>query len=119
MRYYIGSSNKISKKKKIGKALLYILAYSAAFAVAFFISYKLVSATQSKYQQEAISLRAEVSELNSRLADREERIGTMEMQLKSLEEELAEEQRKYEELVNAAAEAQLNPGALQAGVPGR
>ncbi|MBR2476521.1 MAG: hypothetical protein IKB50_00115 [Clostridia bacterium] len=117
MKYYIGSSNRVGKKKKIGKALLYILAYTAAFALAFFISYKLVSATQSGYQQEAIALRAEVSELNSQLAEKEEIIGTMQMQMTALEGELAESQRKYEELANATTEEQMNPDALQTGVP--
>ena len=104
MKYYIGGSNRISKKKTIGIALLYILAYAAAFAVAFFISYKLVSATQSKSQKEVVALREEVAVLNTQLAEKEDRIGTLQMQLTSLEGELAEAQRKYEELEKSAAD---------------
>lgn len=96
MKYYIGSSNRISKKKKIGKVLLYVIAYSAAFAVAFFISYKLVSGTQSKSQQEIVALREEVDALYTQLADKEERVEALQMQVSALKGELEEAQKQYD-----------------------
>ena len=98
MRYYVGSSNRVSRKKKVGKIVLCILAYALAFCLAFFVSYKLVAGTQSKSQKEVAALREEVSALNAQLADKEEKITSLNMQITGLEKSLEQAQKNYDEL---------------------
>lgn len=87
MDYYI--SSKTGRRKKVGKVIWYILAYVLVFALSFFISFKLVASTQSG-AQEIEALKGEISELNLKLAEKEERILSLELQIENIKKSIAE-----------------------------
>ena len=93
MDYY--SSSKTGRRKKVVKVIWYILAYVLVFALSFFISFKLVAGTQSG-EKEIEALKVEISELNLKLAEKEERILSLELQLENIQKSLAEAEANAE-----------------------
>ncbi len=104
MAYYINS--KTGRKKRAGKVWLYILAYVLVFAISFFISFKLVASTQTG-AHEIEALKVEISELTSQLAAKQERISSLEMQIKNIQQAIAEQQAAAEAAAQANAETMV------------
>jgi len=84
--YYINARS--GRGNKIGKTLLYVLGYVVVFALSFFISYKLVASTQTDTLQ-VQALKEEITALNTQLAQKEERISSLELQVENIRESIA------------------------------
>ncbi len=106
MNYYI--SAKTGKRKKAGKVALVILAYVVVFALSFFVSFKLVASTQSG-AQEVEALKGEIAGLNSQLAEKEERISSLELQIKNIQQSIAEQEAAAAAAAAVAAQAGAVP----------
>jgi sensor histidine kinase YesM len=87
--YYINS--RTGRRKKIWKVLLYVIAYLLVFALSFLISYRLVAGTEAE-SDEMKALKEEVASLTSQLAEKEEIISSMELQIRNIQTQMAEQE---------------------------
>ena len=105
MKYYINSN--MGRRKKVGKVILYVLAYVLVFAVSFFVSFKLVSGTQLG-AKEIEALQGEVTSLNSKLAEKEEKIKSLQMQITNIEKSLSDMKAEAEAKEQAQQEQAID-----------
>lgn len=103
MNYYINSG--AGKRKTTGKAVLYALGFVAVFLLSFFVSFKLISGTGTDTAQ-VQSLKEEVTSLTVQLAEKEERILSLELQIQNIQAMISEQAQQL-----AEARAQLEAGA--------
>ncbi len=81
-RYYSLAPRR-NRKKKIWKGIGYAAAALAVFAIAFFISYRLVASTQTGVV-EIESLKSEIRDLKAEVTARDEKIQSLELQLQNV-----------------------------------
>ncbi len=103
MNYYI--SARTGRRKKAGKTALYILAYVLVFALAFILSFKLVASTQSN-EEELEAMSAQITDLNAQLAQKDETIASLNLQIENIERSIAEKEAAEAAAAAAAAEAE-------------